>query len=421
LVLALVCLLGVRSLNRLQDDRSKLLVKDVASLQAALEVEVRLRQIRQHSLLYVMDPSPLRQGLLEEDHLQFEAAMRKAHAAIDQTEEAALLASLDAGYRDYRRELYDRSRWPSPASGVARYVSWADAHPVRHLLVTCDELRSLNRRSMSLTATANEALTGETRFVMILLGVLGPLAGLIGGVGISRAWSRSFAKLQMRIHDARTELDREIGSIQVAAEGDWQDLDQQMAVVSGRVREVVAQLQEQQKDLLQAEQMAAVGHLAAGVAHEVRNPLTGIKILIEAALRPDSNSVLDSRELRMILDEIRRVERTVQTLLDFARPASSVRVPLDLAQLLAIVVESLHGRFEQKKLLVVFQRFERPLLVEGDSDQLRSLFGNILINAIEASPSTARSGSRRRPRFSGNRLVFKQNLRDALTCVDPQS
>ncbi len=288
LLLGLVCALGVRSLNRLQVDRARLLAKDVVSLEAAQGVEVRLRQVRFHSFTYVLDPTPARKALLDEDHGQFEAAIARARTAADEPEEFALLDRVEAGYRSYLVELYDRSRWPAAGAGPPAYLAWADAHPVRPLIAPCDELLARNRKSMEQTSEANAELTGQTRSLMILLGTLGPVAGLIGGAGIAWGLSRSFTRLQLRIGDAQAELDRDLGSIRVSAAGDWRQLDRQMDGVLASVRTVVAELQDRERDLLRAEQMAAVGHLAAGVAHEVRNPLTGVKLLIEAALRPDA-------------------------------------------------------------------------------------------------------------------------------------
>ena len=67
--------------------------------------------------------------------------------------------------------------------------------------------------------------------------------------------------------------------------GQLGDLDEQLDHVVERVKEVCRKLQEQERDLLRAEQLAAVGQLAAGVAHEVRNPLTSVKLLLQAAAR----------------------------------------------------------------------------------------------------------------------------------------
>ena len=80
--------------------------------------------------------------------------------------------------------------------------------------------------------------------------------------------------------------------------------------------------------MLRAQQLAAVGQLAASVAHEVRNPLTSIKMLVEAALRADKPRPFTPDNLRVIHGEVLRLEQTVQGFLDFARPPALQRQPL---------------------------------------------------------------------------------------------
>ena len=103
--------------------------------------------------------------------------------------------------------------------------------------------------------------------------------------------------------------------------GHFGDLDDQLNQVVSRVQEVCRRLQEQERDLLRAEQLAAVGQLAAGIAHEIRNPLTVVKLLLQAAARPQSPTVLTPERLNLLLQEVGRIERTVQGLMDFARTA----------------------------------------------------------------------------------------------------
>jgi len=386
LLLGTVCLLGIRSLNRLQTDRSQLLAKDVAGLEAAQEMEVRLRQVRSHSFLYVLEPTSVRKRILDEDHAQFEMALYKARDAADRPEELVLIARVELGYQAYIGELYDQSRWPPNGSTIQQYLAWADSHPLQPLLKPCDELLAINRQSMETTAASNAELTLQTRWMMILLGTLGPLAGLIGGAGVAWGLSRSFTKLQLRIRDTHAELDRDLGSIQVAADGDVRHLDRQMEMVLARVRTVVDQLQTQQRDLDRAEQMAAVGHLAAEVAHEVRNPLTGVKLLIEAAIRPASPRAMEPAELQMILNEIGRIERTVQGLLDFARPSHLDRREVNFGELLRGVIESMRGRAEARSIQILWTPPSLPVRVFADCDQVIAALSNLLINAIEASP-----------------------------------
>ncbi len=72
------CIVSLYSLQQLQVNRSRILSNDVASLLAAQELETRLRQLRFHSFLVVMDPVPKRQAILDKDHRQFEEALKRA-------------------------------------------------------------------------------------------------------------------------------------------------------------------------------------------------------------------------------------------------------------------------------------------------------------------------------------------------------
>jgi signal transduction histidine kinase len=89
-------------------------------------------------------------------------------------------------------------------------------------------------------------------------------------------------------------------------------------------------VQRQHRELLRAEQLATVGKLAACVAHEIRNPLSAVKMLVSIALRPQQAKSLTRQDLRVIHEEIVRLEQTVQNLLDFSRPSPPRRSPCDL-------------------------------------------------------------------------------------------
>lgn len=336
LALSAACLLGVWSLNRLQADRTRLLARDLASLQAAQETEVRLRQVRFHALAYVLDPTPARRRPLDEDYWQFEEALGKATEAADDPEELRLIAAVRAGDLAYRRELDDPARRPPAGAGAAAALAWADAHPVRPLVETCEQLVAFNRQSLAAATAANESLTDRARVALAAVGVLGPLGGLLGGVGIARAWGRRWSR--------------------------------------------------QQRVLERAEQMAAVGHLAAGVAHEVRNPLTGMKMLVQAALRPDRPVELTPEDLRMVLADLGRVERTVQGLLDYAKPPSAVRSATDAAAAVRRVADGERVRAAAKGVEIRVAPGPAAATVAVDPDQFAGLLANLVINAVEASP-----------------------------------
>jgi signal transduction histidine kinase len=194
------------------------------------------------------------------------------------------------------------------------------------------------------------------------------------------------ARLSVRVQAVQAHLDQDVGAMTVERLGHLGDLDSQLDRVVGRVQEVCRKLQEQERDLLRAEQLAAVGQLAAGVAHEIRNPLTGVKLLLQAAARPEAPTDLTPERLNLLLREVARIERAVQGLMDFARTPPPVRQPHDLRAVATATAEVARGRAEAKPVALRVESPSRPVPVAVDHDQMLSLLTNLVFNAIDATP-----------------------------------
>lgn len=141
------------------------------------------------------------------------------------------------------------------------------------------------------------------------------------------------------------------------------------------------------QQMLRAEQMAAIGQVAAGVAHELRNPLTSVKGLVQVNLREAVSRGLPTEDLRVIEHEVRRMERTLQTFLDFARPPRLYRQKLDLNGIVDRVSSLVGGRARKQSVELNFARPADPVAIDGDEDQLQQLILNLVLNALDALPS----------------------------------
>jgi signal transduction histidine kinase len=142
-------------------------------------------------------------------------------------------------------------------------------------------------------------------------------------------------------------------------------------------------LQEAQAELIQSKQMAAVGELAAVVAHEVRNPLTivnnAVSSLRKSSLDPEKRITL----LSIIEEEVMRLDRLVRRLLTFARPMALERKRVSVEKLVERSL-SLCGARPDITVNCTFGDTERGLT--GDFDLLRQALENVVANALEAMP-----------------------------------
>jgi signal transduction histidine kinase len=163
-----------------------------------------------------------------------------------------------------------------------------------------------------------------------------------------------------------------------------------LATLAKALRHVDAQVE--RRDLARraqrAEKLAAVGTLTAGLSHEIRNPLNAAALqltVLERRLRklePVMQAPL-LEPLTLVRDEIRRLEHILQDFLQFARPAHVTMRPVAIDELITRVVALLRSDAERREIEIECQT--RQAGASGDADQLRQVFMNLTLNALDAA------------------------------------
>jgi len=138
--------------------------------------------------------------------------------------------------------------------------------------------------------------------------------------------------------------------------------------------------------------LAAVGELAAGMAHEIKNPLAGIKGSVEIVLQDPNIAAEDRSLIEKAVEEIRRIELLIKSLLNFAKPPRLQLLPTDINDLLdkTISFSLQNPKFAQNPLspIKIIKDFDLNLpQAMADPMQLQQVFLNLMFNAIEAMPS----------------------------------
>ncbi|CAN5635312.1 hypothetical protein BH11PLA2_BH11PLA2_25130 [soil metagenome] len=253
-------------------------------------------------------------------------------------------------------------------------------------LKPCQDFRLYNARRIEISVETHERILKQLAWGMAVIGSLGGIAGLILGYGVARGLARTIRRLSVQIRDAAGKLDPASPEIVVTGDGNFSGLHADIDTLTLRIETMVQKLQQREHEIQRAKQLAAVGQLAAGVAHELRNPLTSIKLLVQTGLEGEG-SHLTVEDLTIIDDEIRRMEQSLQTFLDFARPPKLDRREMTVAPILESVTNLLRRRAERMNVRIVLadQAVSRTVLV--DAVQLRQVLLNLLLNAIDAMPT----------------------------------
>lgn len=140
-------------------------------------------------------------------------------------------------------------------------------------------------------------------------------------------------------------------------------------------------------EALRAQQMTTLAQLATGVAHEIRNPLTSIKMLIQVNRTKFAEKGLPTDDLELVEHEIRRMERSVNSLLEYARPEANERKPLAIQNVVHNTVQLIDGRCDSQGVELTVDVPQTPATIIGDAAQLQQLLLNLTLNALDAMPN----------------------------------
>jgi signal transduction histidine kinase len=385
-LLFVICIAGAWYITWLAGNQAKMLAQEVTSLRAAQELEIRVRQLRFHTFLNYIDPTHPRNEPIHKAEKDFEAALEEARRAANSPQEQVYVRAIAEGYERYRRDLAKLPAELARAGKTPDLHKLADAHPVKHIVDPCQALLEVNQKEMQDTVQEGERVSRRVTLGMILLGLIAPLSGLVSGYGIARGLSRHIYQLSVRVHDVAQRLDEKVGSLTLPGDGDLRYLDDQLQHVVQKVEQVMESWQRQRREMLRAEQLSAVGQLAASVAHEVRNPLTGVKLLIDAALLPGKPRSLTTHDLQVIRDEVARVEKTVKDFLDFARPPVPHCKINDLRDVVEQAVDLVRARSRQQQVTIDVRSGNEPIPANVDAGLLCTVFVNFFINSLDAMP-----------------------------------
>ena len=214
------------------------------------------------------------------------------------------------------------------------------------------------------------------------------------------AGKQTFASLEVRVRHKQ---------------GDWRRIrfnfsplcnekgDIEGVVLSGRDVTDLKRLEEQ---LIQAEKLAAMGQMLAGVAHELNNPLTAILGVTELLREREGTDDSSKRQLDLTHRQARRAARIVQNLLEFSRPASPQKRPLDVNSLLERTLQLHEHSLRRNNIAVDFRPQPDLPGVIGDANQLIQVFLNLVSNAEQAIQEIRDTGRIQiRPSHNDNRVM----------------
>jgi signal transduction histidine kinase len=219
----------------------------------------------------------------------------------------------------------------------------------------------------------NQFLAGLAVLALTVLGSAAWLARILVG------WSRKVARLETAL---------------AAREGDSTDFpalaptgERELDRLVDALNAAGTRLKEERERSAAAERLAAVGRLAAGLAHEIRNPIAAMRLRAENALSVDGQGRLKSA-LRVILDQVGRLDALLRDLLTMTQRSLPRRVDTDVEAMLGRIAEMHTEVAASKRITIgVAKAGTSSLVACVDADQIRRALDNLVLNAIQNTPA----------------------------------
>jgi signal transduction histidine kinase len=366
---------------------SKVMEQNVSTIRAAWAMQDALWRLQ---AVVVEAPSKdQRETRIEASELEstFQRHLEDAQKTSFSPEEKAFVKAAQEHFSVYRDHVEARLR---PSGGAAALTPLNETERTirlaRAVAEPCRQLIALNEHILADSTLRSTRLSAMVNLARLVFLIAGPAVGVLCGLWVARGLHRSISQISVTLRDATGDVTREVASVEVQNPADLPGLHQQVQAVATRLREAMEELQQTRRQAMSAERLAAVGELAAGIAHELRNPLTSVKLLIQTAVQRQKPTALSGKQLQVVEQEIARMENTIQGLLDFARPPHLHRVRHDVRTTMRRALNLIEGRAHHQNVAVVEQLPDTPVVVDGDPEQIHQILVNLLLNGMEAMP-----------------------------------
>jgi two-component system, NtrC family, sensor kinase len=175
------------------------------------------------------------------------------------------------------------------------------------------------------------------------------------------------------------------------------------------LRAYVRRVEDSQQALLRAEKMAAAGRLTASIAHEVNNPLQSVQNCLHLAGREDLPPEKRQEYFELARNELERLMKTMQRMLDFYRPGAAKVEQVDVLELLQHVLSLTSQQLGQRHIEVQTELPQSLPEIFAVSSQIQQIFFNLILNSLDAMPAGGKLEIRARERDRGVEMTFQDS------------
>jgi signal transduction histidine kinase len=373
---------------KLQKETESYIESAQTAVNEAKEMENELIAIKGLTYTYLVNKSGQWLDSLNFHKKKFVIHLERARAGANSNEEALVLQQISALFSNFEQNLLIANTYIN--NNEISKANTLLIHSTEDLLGTIqqksNEFISINesaesQHELELAQTNNIILR-----ILVTLGIVGISIGLLFGWLISRLLFSPINQLILTVRSASGEAVLE--KVSLNSGNDFNELGERIRNLVDRVNKANEDLSRNKELLQHSNKHAALGKIAPTIAHEIRNPLAAIKMLVYSIKEDQSISAAIKDDLDIISGEIDRLENFTKDFLRFAKPSDPVFELINPIKSLSEVIQLLKPRFK-KNNITVSENFTAvaDCAVLADSGQLKQIYLNIILNAIDIMSS----------------------------------
>jgi C4-dicarboxylate-specific signal transduction histidine kinase len=368
---------------QLQDNTKQLIRENALSTDDARELRLALYRVRAASLSNVFDRSDEKIQLLENEQRTFLALLNKAGSAANTPEQIRLVQQISALFSNYQQTLLNTNQMQR--QGKLTQPATVIVMSSQDLINTIEE-----KTNQLIAAKETEQLLLEKRIsrnetiittAIYALGTSGIIMGLILGWLVARIVLNPIYRLVLKVRDAAGG--EVVEQIQMHSGKELEELDMQINRLISRINKANEDLRKNRELLEQSIRLAAIGKIAPALAHEIRNPLTSIKILVHNMMDEFPEQSEQRQDLKIIQTEVIRMEEFLQNFMKYARPPRPKMEIISPAELIDQVLQLMEARFKMHQIDVETFHQNPSLRLKADHSMIKQVIINLLNNATE--------------------------------------
>ncbi len=379
-----VCAVGLVSLGNLSRDTRAAVSRELALLDEASAFSALLYQ-KGFAAEYMLTRDRSRLQQLEASRAAFQIWMQRARESVTTDDARRLLATMEREYEDYHAtRLRAVQEFDAGDEAQAKITLTHNQARLDKILAAFREFGSRERQQGEAALAGSELSLRRLARLLVGTALAGAAASLLVGFLWARRITKPMYELQVQVESAAERT-----RIQVRSDkGELDGLGDQVAALIGKLEETDAALAEHRRRLIQSEKLSAIGELATKLAHEVLNPLAGMKAAVQLLARTHPHDPDRARETaRALSAEIARVEALMGRLLNFARPLSPRVQVTPVSELLDAAVAATRETFAQNHVELARSEPDSLPPLEVDPLLVSQAIANLLANAAQTMPS----------------------------------